>query len=426
MTDGSAKRGTRGGGDAGRRDFIVHSGAITASALMAMASGGSRAQPADERADASQPGELRVGFLPLTDCASIAVAAEQGFDRRHGIRIVPVRKTSWAAMRDGLLAGELHAAHALYGMVYGVHTGIGGLQRDMAVLMTLNRNGQGIVLSRRLREEGVVDGDSLRALIRRNERDYAFAQTFPTGTHAMWLYYWLAAHGIHPLRDVSVITVRPPQMASYLRGGGIEGCCVGEPWSALAIREGAGFLAASSQDVWPDHPEKVLATTGDFADRHPDAARALIMAVLEASRHIDTTANRPAVAQLLAGERYIGLGIEAIEPHFLGRYDNGLGRRWSEPNAVKFFDDGAVNFPYLSDGMWFLTQLHRWGLLRQAPDYEAVARSVNRIDLYREAAQALGVGLPGQPIRSSMLMDGVVWNGTAPARYAGSFAIAAA
>lgn len=412
--------------DPARRQFIRHSGAMTASALMGAVASGVRSGAWAAGTDAPEITELRVGFMPLTDCASIAVAAEQGFDSKHGIRIVPVKKTSWAAMRDGLLGGELHAAHVLYGLVYGVQTGIGGLQRDMSVLMTLNRNGQGIVLSKRLREAGVTDGDSLRELIARGERDYAFAQTFPTGTHAMWLYYWLAANGIHPLRDVSSITVRPPQMVAHLRTGNIDGCCVGEPWSAQAVRDGAGCMVARSQDVWPDHPEKVLGATAEFAERHPNAARALIMALLEASRFIDTASNRPAVARLIAGEKYVGADLDVIEPHFLGHYSDGLGRRWTDATAVKFFDDGAVNFPYLSDGIWFLTQLYRWGMLRQAPDYAALANKVNRVELYAQAAQALGVSLPSQPNRSSTLMDGRVWDAGSPARYGGSFEMAAA
>ena len=44
----------------------------------------------------------------------------------------------------------------------------------------------------------MVNGAGLAQLMAKERREYTFAQTFPTGTHAMWLYYWLAAHGIHP------------------------------------------------------------------------------------------------------------------------------------------------------------------------------------------------------------------------------------
>ena len=310
--------------------------------------------------------------------------------------------------------GSIDAAHVLYGLLYGVQMGIGGLRHDMAVLMTINRNGQGITLANQLRSRGVTDGASLSALLAREPRDYTFAQTFPTGTHAMWLYYWLAAHGIDPGRDVRSTVVPPPQMVRSMRDGHIDGFCAGEPWNAGAIREGVGFTAATSQDVWPDHPEKVLGATAAFVERHPNAARALVMALLDASRFIDTSVNRPGVASLIADPAYVGTNDDVIRQRFLGRYENGLGRDWLDAHPMRFHDEGRVNFPWLSDGMWFLTQYRRWGLLAEAPDYLAVARRVNRIDLYREAASQVNVTVPDTEMRTSMLMDGKVWDGTAP------------
>src|SRR6185436_5834714 len=114
----------------------------------------------------------------------------------------------------------------------------------------------------------VKDGTSLNALIRKEKGEYTFAQTFPTGTHAMWLYYWLAAHGIHPFRDVGTMVIPPPQTVARLRAGFIDGCCVGEPWNALALQEEVGFTAATSQQVWSDHPEKVLSATAAFVERN--------------------------------------------------------------------------------------------------------------------------------------------------------------
>ena len=88
-------------------------------------------------------------------------------------------------------------------------------------------------------------------------REYTFAQTFPTGTHAMWLYYWLAANGINPFSDVKTIVVPPPQMVANMRVGNMDGFCVGEPWNHRGIADGVSVHVASSQDVWKDHPEKV-------------------------------------------------------------------------------------------------------------------------------------------------------------------------
>src|SRR5581483_218567 len=213
----------------------------------------------------------------------------------------------------------------------------------------------------------------------RGEREYTFAQTFPTGTHAMWLYYWLAAHGIHPLKDIRLITVPPPQMVANLRAGIVDGYCVGEPWGgARAIHEDIGFTAATTQAIWPGHPEKVLGVTREFVERHPNTARALMRATLEASRYIDTPGNRDHVAAVISAERYVGVPKEIIAGRLRGDYADGLGRRWRDPDYMKFFGSGEVNYPYLSHGIWFLTQFRRWGLLADDPPYLEVARQVNQ------------------------------------------------
>ena len=94
--------------------------------------------------------EVRIGFIPLTDCTPVVVAAVKGFDKKYGIRIVPSKEASWAAVRDKLLNGENDASHLLYGLAYGVQMGIGGPKRDMAITMSLNNNGQAITLSNKL------------------------------------------------------------------------------------------------------------------------------------------------------------------------------------------------------------------------------------------------------------------------------------
>lgn len=406
-----------------RRAFIKTSAALGGAALIAgLLPAGAWAAGSD----APEKKEIRVGFIPLTDCASVVMAAVKKFDEKYGIRIVPSKEASWAAVRDKLVSGELDAAHVLYGLVYGLHLGVGGPKTAMANLMTLNNNGQGITLSTQMQALGAVDGASLKRVIAASAPGtYTFAQTFPTGTHAMWLYYWLAAHDIDPFQDVKAIVVPPPQMVANARVGNMHGYCVGEPWNQRAIIDKVGFTAATSQDIWADHPEKILGTTAAWVARHPNAARALTAAVLEASRWIDASAaNRSETARTIAARAYVNTDVEVIEGRILGHYEDGLGRRWDDPNGMKFFNDGAVTFPYLSDGMWFLTQHRRWGLLDADPDYLAVAQAINRIDIYRDAAAAVGgVALPDGAMRRSTLIDGIVWDGSDPLAYARGFKI---
>ena len=412
--------------DKGRRDFLKKSSMLLGgAALMSLVPPGVRQGAWATGSDAPEKSEVKVGFIPLTDCASVVMASVLGFDKKYGIKITPSKEASWAAVRDKLVNGELDASQVLYGLIYGVQMGIGGPKKDMAALMTINNNGQAISLSNQLKAKGAVDGTSLAALIKKEPREYTFAQTFPTGTHAMWLYHWLASHGINPFTEVKNITVPPPQMIANMRVGNMDGYCVGEPWNARAVHDQVGFTAVTSQDIWKDHPEKVLGTTEEWVAKNPNTARALIMAVLEASRYIDTMANRSSVAKVIAEKSYVNTDFDSIEDRMLGQYDNGNGKKWQDPNYMKFYNDGTVNFPYLSDGMWFLTQHKRWGLLKEDPDYLAVAKKVNHIDLYKEAAAQVKVPVPKDPMRSSKLIDGTVWDGKNPKAYAASFKIRA-
>ncbi len=376
--------------------------------------------------DKPEKEEVKIGFIPLTDCASVVMASVLGIDKKYGVKIVPSKEASWAGVRDKLVSGELDMAHVLWGLIYGVHMGTSGPKKDMAVLMNLNHNGQAITLSKKIAEKGGVDGPSLAKLIQTEKRDYTFAQTFPTGTHAMWLYYWLAAYGVNPLKDVKVITVPPPQMVANMRVGNMDGFCVGEPWNHRAIVDGIGVTASTTQDIWKDHPEKVLGTTGEFVKKYPNTSRAVMMAILEAGQWIDASLqNKLKMAETIADKSYVNTSVDAINQRILGRYQNGLGKTWDDPNHMKFFGDGAVNFPYLSDGMWFLTQHKRWGLLKEHPDYLGVAKQINQIELYKQAASALKVNLPKDAMRSAKFMDGVVWDGKDPAKYADSFKLKA-
>jgi nitrate/nitrite transport system substrate-binding protein len=90
----------------------------------------------------------------------------------------------------------------------------------------------------------------------------------------MWLYYWLAANGVNPFKDVKTITVPPPQMVANMRVGNMDGFCVGEPWNNRAIIDKIGFTAVTTQDIWVDHPEKVLGTTAEFVAKNIRTRRA--------------------------------------------------------------------------------------------------------------------------------------------------------
>jgi len=379
----------------------------------------------------------KLGYIALTDAAPLVIAKEKGLFEKHGLPDVDVAKqASWGATRDNLVLGGaangIDGAHILSPLPYLMHTGKVTQNNQpvpMAILARLNYDSQGISVAKEYADTGVqLDASKLKAAFdakRAAGKEIKAAMTFPGGTHDLWIRYWLAAGGIDPDKDVSTIVVPPPQMVMNMKIGNMSGFCVGEPWNQRAISDNIGFTAATSQQIWPEHPEKVLGTRAQWVKENPNTARALTAAVLEAARWIDASDdNRRETAQVLAGRAWINTKVETLQGRMLGQYQNGLGQSWQDAHPMRFFDNGNVSFPWLSDGMWFLTQMKRWGLLASDPDYLTVARQINRIDIYKQAASAVGqIALPASEMRSSTLIDGKVWDGSNPAAYAASFAI---
>src|SRR5690606_19866497 len=111
----------------GRRDWLGSAAkAVAGAGLLGLVDPLVRAGAWAAGSDAPEKAEVRIGFIPLTDCASVVMASVLGLDKKHGVKIVPSKEASWAGVRDKLINGELDFAHVLYGLVYGVHLGIGG------------------------------------------------------------------------------------------------------------------------------------------------------------------------------------------------------------------------------------------------------------------------------------------------------------
>jgi nitrate/nitrite transport system substrate-binding protein len=365
---------------------------------------------------------LRLGFVALADAAPLVAAKLLEFGHAHGLTLELCRQPSWAAVRDKLLNGDLDAAHALYGLVYGVQLGLGGPRAEMAVLMVLNRNGQAITLSNRL-ADALAEHGNLRAALATLGRKPVFAHTFPTGTHAMWLNYWLAAQGVDPLRDIDSVAIPPPQMVAALAEDRLDGLCVGEPWNAMAEAHGVGRTIAYSSEVWPDHPDKVLACRREFVQTYPHASRALVQTLLEACRWLDGAGHRDDIAGWLARPEYIGID-QALIAARLGADADASGNHGAHSAPVRFFDDGASTYPHPFEGAWFLTQFERWGMIDARIDYAELAARINRTQLYREAAARVNVAVPDDGDAPRMLIDREVWGGgVEPTAYARRFAI---
>ncbi|MBM3786407.1 MAG: ABC transporter substrate-binding protein [Acidobacteria bacterium] len=399
-----------------RRNFLK--AASPAAKLLAGWSGGVYAS------DAPETKEVRFGMIALTDCASIVVAHELGYFKKFGVNSVVSKEASWAVIRDKLSLGENHATHMLLGMPFASTMGLlGSPVKPMVIPWLINRNGQGITLANKFknRVRSAADLKALATEAQARKDPLTFAMTFPPGTHAMWLRYWLASGGVHPDKDVTLITIPPPQMVANMKVDKMDGFCVGEPWNLRAISDGIGYTVTSSQKIWPDHPEKALAFTEEFAAKNPKTVTAVLKAMHMASEFIDKLENRAKVAEIISRPAYINCPREIILDRLEGKYDYGDGRSEKDANYM-IFSQRNCNYPSKTYGHWWLSQFRRWGLVKGAPNYKQVVDRVIRPDLFAAAMKDMGVKVVPNDM-APVKVAGSEFNPAEAEKYAKSFAI---
>ncbi len=376
--------------------------------------------------DAPETSDLKFGIIALTDNSPIVIAHEKGLFRKYGITSTISKGASWAAIRDALTNGDIQATHMLIGMPIASTMGLmGSPKKPMIIPWMLNRNGQSISLANALKGKVQADPKALKPLVmdaKAKGQPMTFAMTFPPGTHAMWMRYWLGAGGINPDKDVALVTVPPAQMTANMKVGKMDGFCVGEPWNARVIADGIGYTALNTQDIWRDHPEKVCAFTAEFADKNPKTVKAVLKALHEASLWLDKLENRTEQAEIVSRPSYINCPKEIILGRMLGHYDFGDGRKKEDPNYM-IFSSRNCNFPQPKYAVWWLTQFRRWGMVTSVPDYQSVAQQVMRHDLYQEAMKEIGYKHGGLDNKPETLFDGMTFDPAKPEEYAAGFQI---
>ena len=375
--------------------------------------------------DSPETSTIRFGIIALTDCAPIVMAHELGHFKKFGITSIVSKEASWAVIRDKLSIGDNQATHMLIGMPLASTMGLAGSPvKPMVIPWLLNRNGQAITLNNKLKQAGVRDPKALKPFVDKAKAagdPMSFAMTFPPGTHAMWTRYWLASGGIHPDKDVSLITIPPAQMVANMKVDKMDGFCVGEPWNNRAIADGIGYTAVTTQQIWKDHPEKVCAFTEEFANKNPKTVKAILKGLHLASVHLDKMENRKSAAEVISRPAYINCPPEIILERLMGKYIYGDGRVEQDPNYM-IYSDRQCNYPHAIYGTWWLTQFRRWGMVKGAPDYAGVPKKVMRPEIYLEAMKELGVPVKVQEQTKVTLFDGT-FDGSAPEKYATSFPV---
>lgn len=341
--------------------------------------------------------ELRLGFIPLTDCAPLAAARELGFFEAEGLSVTLSREASWANIRDKVAMGALDGAHMLGPLPLAVSLGVSGQAAPMVAPLALNQHGAAITVSTELAEAmRALDPQAmaarpctaapLKALIDKRRAEGAppliFAVVFPFSSHNYLLRYWMAAAGIDPDRDVQVVVVPPPRMNARLAAGEIDGFCAGAPWNDAAVAAGGAEILVHAAEIWRCGADKVLGLRADWARDKPLTLRALLRALLKAGAWCDSPEGRAELPELLAGGAYLDVPSPVV------------ARALGQGEEAIVFHRFAASFPWRSHAVWFLTQMRRWGQIGADIDIPAAAEAVYRPDLYRAAAAEAGVPAP--------------------------------
>ena len=381
-----------------------------------------------------------LGFIALTDAAPLFVAKEKGIFAKYGMPDVEVSKqASWGTTRDNLVLGSegngIDGAHILTPMPYLISAGKvtqNNQPTPMYILARLNLNGQCISVGKEYIDLKIgVDTSPLKPVFDKKKaagKQAKAAMTFPGGTHDLWIRYWLAAGGIDPDKDVETIVVPPAQMVANMKVGTMDCFCVCEPWNLQLIHQDIGYTAITTGELWNKHPEKSFGMRAAYVDKYPNAAKALLLAVMEAQMWCEKMENRAETAAICAKRQWINVPVEDVTDRFKGKFDYGLPGKVVEqsPHIMRYWADQA-SYPFQSHDHWFITEDIRWGKYEPGFDSKALIKKVNREDMWREAAKELGVPAADIPTSTSRgketFFDGKVFDPENPAAYLKSLSI---
>ena len=438
-----------------RRRFLATASASIASSVLlkgclgnppsATVQGAVQAPVNVNAADAPEVTTIKLGYIPIVEAAPLIVAQAKGFFAKYGMTGAEVSKqANWGAARDnveiGSAGGGIDGGQWQMPMPHLISEGVitkGNQKIPMYVLAQLNTQGNGIAIANKHLGKGLgLDLAGARDYIlglKATGTPFKAAYTFPKANQDFWIRYWFAAGGIDPDTDINLLAVPAAQTVANMQTGTMDAFSTGDPWPYRIVADNIGFMAALTSDIWQYHPEEYLAIRADWVDRHPKATQAVLKAVLEAQQWCDQPENRAELAQILAGRNFFNLPKEILQGPFEGKYKMGDGKQ--DVNDVKRAtlywrnDRGSVSYPYKSHDLWFLTESVRWGFLPASTidNADRIINAVNREDLWREAAQAIGVPAADIPTQTSRgverFFDGKEFDPANPKAYLESLAI---
>jgi len=341
--------------------------------------------------------EIDIGYLPLTDAASLIAAVDFGFAEDEGLVLNLMREVSWANVRDRMMVGQIQAAHMLAPMAVATTLGIGHIRYDLTAPFILSLNGNAITVSPDLADEMLVQNShalntmaaSAAALgkiaSKRRSRQLTFAVVFPFSTHHYLLRRFLMSGGLDPDMDVEIVVLPPSYMVESLSKGLIDGFCAGSPWNSVAVDQGKGVILALGSEICPRAPEKVLALPENSPLLKNEAHQKLLRALVRAARFVGEANNQDRIAKALSRADRLNSDERIILRTLRGDILlDQMQRKRNDPEFVVLSGAG-VNRPLPEHGRWLYGEMLNARQIEPRNQSLAIARDVFATDIFDRA-----------------------------------------
>lgn len=421
VVEGAVVRAMFGGNDFARRSFIRAVGSSTfyaalASALPLAACKSAvkeevkKVEDGVKAASTASPLEktkLNVGFVPITCATPIIMAHPLGFYKKHGLDVDVIKTAGWAVARDKSLSKEYDASHMLTPMPLAITLGAGSTATPYLMPAVENINGQAITLHIKHKEKRDP----------KQWKGFKFAVPFDYSMHNFLLRYYVAEHGIDPDKDIQIRVLPPPEMVANLKAGNVDGYLAPDPFNQRAVYEKVGFLHLLTKEIWEGHPCCAFAASEEFAKTMPNTFGALFKSIVDATHYSHKAENRKEIAAAIAPKNYLNQPVTVVEQVLTGTYADGLGNVKKEPNRIDFDP-----FPWHSMGVWILTQMKRWGYVKEDIDFKKVAEQVYIAAETGKVMKDLGYTPPSKTYEKYTIM-GKEFDPDKPKEYIESFPI---
>jgi len=405
---------------------------------------------------------VRLGLIPSLESIPLLVAKNKKFFAKYGMTDVElINFNNWQEICDrteigtdlGTSTDGIDGGHFYSPLPELLNEGIinhYSRKTAMYVLLRLHTHGGYIVVSKRLQSLGIQlrqanfsHFQSVAKLIG-NPIKYAIAES--GSNYDLWLRYWLVAMGIIPKRkldpqnidpqNIDILSIPLTEIIPQVKQNRADLLCLDKWHTFKLLTANLAHPAIAIEEIWRNYPGEIFALRADWVDKYPIATQAIIQAILEAQIWCDRPDNARELDNLIA-LNFTDISNLTNQPikMFSELFKNSPHPKMGIPKTdkskispivispIKYWsNDGiSVSYPYKSHDLWFLTEYKRWGLLPDKFEIRETIDAVNREDLWKYAAKAIGVADTNLPMSTSRgletFFDGSIFDPNSPEKY---------